>query len=103
MATADWVELHDRYYRFVFWFGAQTVRGSLIGYPCLVLNLSRKRDVYEMLWNDVDLFKYTVAASSFGGPIGEYMQRLCRHVVTFTHLTLGLRTVQPWFETARSC
>ncbi|KAF9899141.1 hypothetical protein BX616_003227 [Lobosporangium transversale] len=40
---ADWIQLHDRYYR--------------------------KQEIYSMLWKQVDLSKYMVAAAPFGGPL----------------------------------
>lgn len=41
--TAEWNQLYDRYYR--------------------------KREVYAMLWDKMDLSKYMVAAAPFGGPL----------------------------------
>ena len=44
--TAEWNQLYDRYYR--------------------------KREVYAMLWDKMDLSKYMVAAAPFGGPLGDF-------------------------------
>ncbi|KAI1311299.1 hypothetical protein EDD11_003512 [Mortierella claussenii] len=41
--TADWIQLHDRFYR--------------------------KQEIYTMLWKQVDLSKYMIAAAPFGGPL----------------------------------
>ncbi|KAG0042078.1 hypothetical protein BGZ83_000922, partial [Gryganskiella cystojenkinii] len=41
--TADWLALHDKFYR--------------------------KQEVYTMLWKQVDLSKYMIAAAPFGGPL----------------------------------
>ncbi|KAF9172947.1 hypothetical protein BGX21_004216 [Mortierella sp. AD011] len=41
--TADWIQLHDRFYR--------------------------KQEIYSMLWNQVDLSRYMIAAAPFGGPL----------------------------------
>ncbi|KAK5823097.1 hypothetical protein F5H01DRAFT_129983 [Linnemannia elongata] len=41
--TADWIQLHDRFYR--------------------------KQEIYTMLWKQVDLSKYMLAAAPFGGPL----------------------------------
>ncbi|KAG0040394.1 hypothetical protein BGZ82_003119 [Podila clonocystis] len=41
--TADWIQLQDRFYR--------------------------KQEIYAMLWKQVDLSKYMIAAAPFGGPL----------------------------------
>ncbi|KAF9355900.1 hypothetical protein BGX26_005975, partial [Mortierella sp. AD094] len=41
--TADWIQLHDRFYR--------------------------KQEIYTMLWKQVDLSKFMIAAAPFGGPL----------------------------------
>ncbi|KAG0268380.1 hypothetical protein DFQ27_006874 [Actinomortierella ambigua] len=41
--TADWTQLQDRFYR--------------------------KQEIYQMLWKQVDLSKYMVAAAQYGGPL----------------------------------
>ncbi|KAF9430792.1 hypothetical protein BGZ94_003842 [Podila epigama] len=41
--TADWIQLQDRFYR--------------------------KQEIYTMLWKQVDLSKYMIAAAPFGGPL----------------------------------
>jgi hypothetical protein len=35
-----------------------------------MMGLHRKQEVYSLLWKDVDLSKYLVAAAPYGGPIG---------------------------------
>ncbi|KAG9321964.1 hypothetical protein KVV02_002847 [Mortierella alpina] len=41
--TADWIQLHDRFYR--------------------------KQEIYTMLWKQMDLSKFMTAAAPFGGPL----------------------------------
>ncbi|KAG0225975.1 hypothetical protein BGW42_003963 [Actinomortierella wolfii] len=41
--TADWIQLQDRFYR--------------------------KQEIYQMLWKQIDLSKYMVAAAPYGGPL----------------------------------